>query len=117
MEQVNLRKIEEMISSQRDLQHEIHSLARLIGETRFADVRLVLPMSRRVSKTFGKLNALEAEMITAKERQNRFYNTKEILQVRIRNGDRQQAEDELSDHVVAACAQRIGVQPATRKLT
>ena len=103
------------LTSQRDvLKNELSQLAALIGERNYADVRLLVPMSRRIGTTSTALRQVQQDLVAAYREEHKLSRAKEMLLDRIQEHKIVQEEEELGLLVEEMISTKLTIQPSTR---
>jgi hypothetical protein len=113
--EVNRHKLHMIVANRDRLKRELERLARLIGEERFADRKLLSAMSRRIGHTSIELNNTEKELAMAHKQDLRLERAKSILTQRIRKHEIENEDQRLVDLTSASISFNRGGQCATRK--
>jgi hypothetical protein len=115
LQQQNLLDIAALTGKLSEHQHRINSLGRLISDAGHVEIRLMLPLSRRLGITMAAFRQSEVDLRNATLRRDKLAHASKILLNRLRRHTSQQFEDDLMEGISSSITQRLFVQPATRQ--
>jgi hypothetical protein len=113
--ELNRIKIHEIVAKKDRLNVELQTLARLIGEDRFADQKLLSSMSRRIGHTLTELNSTKLELSSAHKKEIKYDRAKTLLTQRIRKHEIESEEESLLELTSLSLTSISVGQSATRK--
>lgn len=112
--QLNRSKMQGIVARRDRLKSELESLARFIGEDRFADHKLLTAMSRRIGHTSTELESVKQDLALAYKKDMKFDRAKTVLSRRIRLHEFEREEEHLMDLTSASLSLKRFGQCATR---
>ncbi len=112
---MNKAKLRGIVIRRDQLESEMKCLARLVGDNRFADRRLLSSISRRIGVTSGDLNRTQHELDLAFRNEMKFDRAKTVLKQRIHKHEAETEEQLLMDLTIANVSFKLIGQCATRK--
>lgn len=112
---INKHILHTFVVKRDQLEHDMSRLARLIGEDRFADGRLVSTLSRRLGHASVELQRVQRELALAHQRELKIDRAKTVLKQRIRKHDIEKEEQQLMDLITSNISLNWIGQGATRK--
>jgi hypothetical protein len=104
-----------LAAKRRALQDEMMRLSRLIAEQHYADIRLLLPMSRRVRTNAVSLKQVQQDLAEALRKETKLSRSRQILLERIDLHDKEQDGEQLSDLVSEMILSKKYFQSSARK--
>jgi hypothetical protein len=104
-----------LAAKRRALQDEMMRLSRLIAEQHYADIRLLLPMSRRVRTNAVSLKQVQQDLAEALQKETKLSRSRQILLERIDLHDKEQDGEQLSDLVSEMILSKKYFQSSARK--
>jgi hypothetical protein len=104
-----------LAAKRRALQDEMIRLSRLIAEQHYADIRLLLPMSRRVRTNAVSLKQVQQDLAEALRKETKLSRSRQILLERIDLHDKEQDGEQLSDLVSEMILSKKYFQSSARK--
>jgi hypothetical protein len=112
--ELNRIKIHEIVAKKDRLNVELQTLARLIGEDRFADQKLLSSMSRRIGHTLAELNSRKLELSSAHKKEIKYDRAKTLLNQRIRKHEIENEDESLLELTTSSLTSKSIGQCATR---
>jgi hypothetical protein len=112
--QLNRSKMQAIVARRDRLKGELESLARFIGEDRFADHKLLTAMSRRIGHTSTELESVKHDLALAHKKDMKFDRAKTVLTQRIRLHEIEREEENLMDLTTVRLSLKRFGQCATR---
>jgi hypothetical protein len=113
--ELNRIKMHEVIAKRERLNVELQTLARLIGEDRFADQKLLSSMSRRIGHTLAELNSTKLELSSAHKKEIKYDRAKTLLTQRLRKHEIENEDESLLELTSLSLTSKSIGQCATRK--
>jgi hypothetical protein len=113
--ELNRIKMHEVIAKRERLNVELQTLARLIGEDRFADQKLLSSMSRRIGHTWAELNSTKLELSSAHKKEIKYDRAKTLLTQRLRKHEIENEDESLLELTSLSLTSKSIGQCATRK--
>jgi hypothetical protein len=104
-----------LVAKRSALQNEMMRLSRLIAEQHYADIRLLLPMSRRVGTTAVSLKQVQQDLAEGLQKETKLSRAREILLKRIELHDKEQDGEQLADLVAEMISSKNHFQSSARK--
>jgi hypothetical protein len=112
--ELNRIKIHEIVAKKDRLNVELQTLARLIGEDRFADQKLLSSMSKRIGHTLAELNSTKLELSSAHRKEIKYDRAKTLLNQRIRKHEIENEDESLLELTSLSFTSKSIGQCATR---
>lgn len=113
--ELNRIKMHEIVAKKDRLNVELQTLARLIGEDRFADQKLLSSMSRRIGHTWAELNSTKLELSSAHKKEIKYDRAKTLLTQRLRKHEIENEDESLLELTSLSLTSKSIGQCATRK--
>jgi hypothetical protein len=111
---INRTELHRALANRDLLEKELSCLARLIGEDRFADIKILSSLTQRMSRVANELNICKQKVELSRKKDIKFNRSKDLLTERLRIHDREKQEIELMELTSARLSLRRAGQSATR---
>jgi hypothetical protein len=111
---INRTELHRALANRDLLEKELSCLARLIGEDRFADIKILSSLTQRMSRVAIELNICKQKVELSRKKDIKFNRSKDLLTERLRIHDREKQEIELMELTSARLSLRRAGQSATR---
>jgi hypothetical protein len=111
---INRIELHRALANRDLLEKELSCLARLIGEDRFADIKILSSLTQRMSRVANELNICKQKVELSRKKDIKFNRSKDLLTERLRIHDREKQEIELMELMSARLSLRRAGQSATR---
>jgi hypothetical protein len=111
---VNKLELQKLSTEQRSLEVEVAKIARMMGEDRFAEAKVLESLSRRLSQTSKNLKWCKDQIVAGHRKALTYEKSKELLRARIRSHENEKEEEVALDLATNQLSANASRQAAAR---